>query len=164
MVDLKNHKVFDVVLGRSELSLRRYLKSLRGRDKVQVVVMDLSEAYRSIVRRYFPNATIVADRFHVVGPFNQHLLKAWQGYDPEGRKHRGLISLMRRHKWRLNASQRENLARHLEDYPVLKALYTAKQKLSRLLLFKSLNRKLGCHLFRVDHYDNHQAECVWKVG
>ena len=28
--------------------------------------MDLSETYRNIVRQYFPNATIVADRFHVV--------------------------------------------------------------------------------------------------
>jgi transposase len=141
MVDLKNHKVFDVVLGRSELSLRRYLKALPGKENVQVVVMDLSETYRSIVRRYFPNATIVADRFHVIRLVNQHLLKAWQGYDPEGRKHRGLISLMRRHEWRLKDEQKENLARYLDDYPVLKALYTAKQQLNRLLLLRSLNRK-----------------------
>lgn len=33
LVDLKNHKVFDVVLGRSEPSLRRYLKRLRGRSR-----------------------------------------------------------------------------------------------------------------------------------
>ncbi|WOJ95588.1 ISL3 family transposase [Congregibacter brevis] len=141
MVDLKNHKVFDVVLGRSELSLRRYLKALPGKENVQVVVMDLSETYRSIVRRYFPNATIVADRFHVIRLVNQHLLKAWQNYDPEGRKHRGLISLMRRHEWRLADEQKENLARYLDDYPVLKALYRAKQQLNRLLLLKSLNRK-----------------------
>ena len=40
--------------------------------------MDLSETYRSIARRYFPNATIVADRFHVVRLINQHFLKVWQ--------------------------------------------------------------------------------------
>jgi transposase len=34
LVDLKNHKVFDVVLGRSEPSLRAYLSRLRGRDRV----------------------------------------------------------------------------------------------------------------------------------
>lgn len=141
LVDLKNNKVFDVVLGRSELSLRRYLKELPGKENVQVVVMDLSETYRSIVRRYFPNATIVADRFHVIQLVNQHLLKAWQGYDSEGRKHRGLISSMRRHEWRLTSEQKENLARYLDDYPVLKALYMAKQQLNRLLLQKSLNRK-----------------------
>lgn len=37
----------------------------------QLTVMDLSETYRSIARGYFPNATIVADRFHVVRLINQ---------------------------------------------------------------------------------------------
>ena len=60
LVDLKNHKVFDVVLGRSEPSLRGYLGRLTGKDLVRVVVMDLSETYRSIARQYFPNAQIVA--------------------------------------------------------------------------------------------------------
>jgi transposase len=46
--DLKGHRVFDVKLGRSEPSLRSYLRSIEERDKVQVVVMDLSETYRSI--------------------------------------------------------------------------------------------------------------------
>src|SRR5690606_11286469 len=34
LVDLKNHKVFDVVLGRSEASLRSYLKRLPGKENV----------------------------------------------------------------------------------------------------------------------------------
>ena len=46
--------------------------------------MDLSETYRSIARRYFPNATIVADRFHVVRLINQHFLKVWQQVHPGG--------------------------------------------------------------------------------
>jgi len=33
-VDLKNHKVFGVVPGRSEASLRSYLKRLPGKDLV----------------------------------------------------------------------------------------------------------------------------------
>jgi transposase len=141
LVDLKNHKVFDVVPGRSELSLRRYLKRLRGKEQVQVVVMDLSETYRSIARRYFPNAKIVSDRFHVIRLVNQHFLKAWQQHDAEGRKSRGLLSLMRRHEWRLSNDQRTNLMQYLSEYPVLKAMYHAKQKLNRLLLRKTMNQK-----------------------
>ncbi len=141
LVDLKNHKVFDVVPGRSELSLRRYLQRLRGRAQVQVVVMDLSETYRSIARRYFPNAKIVADRFHVIRLVNHHFLKAWQQHDPEGRKNRGLLSLMRRHQWRLSDDQRRNLGQYLSDYPVLKAMYHAKQRLNRLLLRKTMNQR-----------------------
>jgi transposase len=141
LVDLKRNKVFDVVLGRSETSLRRYLAALQGRDNVRIIVMDLSETYRSIARQYFPNATIVADRFHVIRLVNQHFLKAWQNHDTEGRKNRGLLSLMRRHEWRLSPEQRDNLGRYLKAFPVLDALYEAKQRLNRLLLLKTLNGK-----------------------
>lgn len=141
LVDLKNHKVFDVVLGRSEASLRGYLKRLPGKEKVRVIVMDLSETYRRIARQYFPNAMIVADRFHVVRLVNQHLLKLWQQHDPEGRKNRGLISLMRRHHWRLTALQKERLHQYLAQLPVLQALYFAKQQLNGFLVMKGLKAK-----------------------
>ncbi len=145
LVDLKNHKVFDVVLGRSEPSLRAYLSRLQGRDRVQVVVMDLSDTYRQIVRQYFPNAKIVADRFHVVRLVNHHFLKLWQQQDPVGRKDRGLLSLMRRHHWKLAPEQQVNLARYLSRYPVLEALYAAKQQLMRLLLIKKIRAKHARH-------------------
>jgi transposase len=137
-VDLRKHTVFDVRLGRSEPSLRGYLKGLEGRGNVQVVVMDLSETYRAIAQRYFPNATIVADRFHVVRLINQHFLKVWQQVHPEGRKNRGLLSLMRRHQWRLSDEQQANLSTYLAEYPVLQALYAAKQTLVRFMLLKML--------------------------
>ena len=140
-VDLKNHKVFDVKLGRSEASLRSYLQCLKGRDKVKVVVMDLSDPYRAIARKYFPNAKIVADRFHVVRLVNHHFLKLWSQHDPEGRKNRGLISLMRRHQWHLRDDQHANLMHYLADYPVLQALYVIKQKINRYLLLKTVTKK-----------------------
>ena len=141
LVDLKNHKVFDVVLGRSEASLRSYLKRLPGKENVRVIVMDLSETYRRIARAYFPNAMIVADRFHVVRLVNQHFLKLWQQYDPEGRRNRGLLSLMRRHHWKLSAVQKARLHQYLAHDPVLHALYFAKQQLNGFLVMKTLNQQ-----------------------
>lgn len=141
LVDLHRNKVFDVRLGRSEASLQSYLRRLPGKDNVRLVVMDLSETYRNIARVYFPRATIVADRFHVIRLVNQHFLKAWQDVHPEGRRNRGLLSLMRRHEWRLKPEQRENLQQYLSEYPALAALYGAKQQLNRLLLLKNLRRK-----------------------
>lgn len=141
LVDLKHHKVFDVVLGRSQASLHSYLKRLPGRERVRVIVMDLSETYRAIARQYFPNAMIVADRFHVIRMVNQHFLKLWQQYDPEGRKNRGLLSLMRRHHWRLSAVQKQRLHQYLAQTPVLQALYFAKQQLNGFLVLKAMKAK-----------------------
>lgn len=51
--DLRNNRVYDVVLGRSEESLGEYLRSMTGRTKTKLAFMDLSETYRSIVKNYF---------------------------------------------------------------------------------------------------------------
>ena len=140
LVDLKNHKVFDVILGRSEDSLKAYLKRLKGRERVQVVVMDLSETYRSIIQKHFPNAMIVADRFHVVRLLNHHFLKVWGQLDPEGRKNRGLLSLMRRHECNLKPEQIPKLQFYFHKIAGLEPLYRFKQDLMQLLLIKRRTR------------------------
>jgi len=141
LVDLKNHKVFDVVLGRSELSLRAYFKRLKGRERVKVVVMDLSETYRSIIQKYFPNAMIVTDRFHVVRLLNHHFLKVWGTLDPEGRRNRGLLSLMRRHECNLKPEQVPRVQAYFAQIPGLEPLYRFKQDLMQLLLKKRQRRE-----------------------
>jgi len=137
LCDLRNHRVFDVHLGRSEKALRGFMSGLRGRDNVQVVLMDLAETYRQIVRKYFPQAKIVADRFHVVRLINQHFLEVWKQLDPIGRKHRGLLSLMRRHPWNLRKDQQQTLRRYLTEVPGLLPLYEFKQRLMNLILQKT---------------------------
>lgn len=134
--DLKNHKVHDVVLGRSEASLESYLARLEGKHLVQLVCMDLATSYRALVRKHFPQARIVADRFHVIRTVNHHFLACWKQIDPVGAKNRGLLSLMRRHRHHLSAEQQQRLAVYLEERPALPAIYAFKQRLCYLLLKK----------------------------
>jgi transposase len=141
LCDLKNHKIYDVVLGRSELSLEPYLQALEGKDAVRVVCMDLSVTYRSVVRKHFPKALIVADRFHVIRLINHHFLAFWREIDPVGSKNRGLLSLMRRHRHKLTPEQWTKLAAYFLDFPVLEPIYRFKQKLCYLLLHKHRNQK-----------------------
>jgi transposase len=154
IADLTRHKVFDVVLGRSEPSLRSFLRNLIGRERVRVVVMDLSETYRSIAKKYFPNALVVADRFHVVRLVNHAFVKTWGELDEKGRKNRGLLSLMRRHPNRFKPGQRERLMSYLEQVPGLKTLYVVWQDLLRLLRMKGLNQK-ACR--------KHLPEFLWII-
>jgi transposase len=141
LCDLKNHSVYDVVLGRSEASLEAYFHSLEGKGLVRVVCMDLASAYRAIVRKHFPNALIVADRFHVIRLINHHFLSCWRDLDTVGSKNRGLVSLMRRHRHRLQPAQAEKLAAYLAERPALNLIYRFKQKLCYLLLKKHRTRK-----------------------
>ncbi|MFO7928557.1 MAG: transposase [Candidatus Humimicrobiaceae bacterium] len=113
--NLGRNKVYDVVLGRRESALDAYFSRLGIKEEVQVIVMDLSKPYKNIVRKYFPNAKIVTDRFHVIRLINYHFLKVWSDIDPIGRKNRGLLSLMRRHRWNLSTDQIKNLYSYLSN-------------------------------------------------
>jgi transposase len=141
LCDLGKHRVYDVILGRSENALERPLGDLPEKEKVKVVLMDLSETYRAICRKHFPRAKIVADRFHVIRLVNHHFLKTWQLLDPEGRKNRGLLSLMRRHESKLDSQQKQNLFRYFEGIPGLKIIWEFKQRLCQLLLIKRQTKR-----------------------
>jgi transposase len=139
--DLAGHKIFDVVLGRSEAALEAYLNKLQGKERVRVVCMDLASVYRAIVRKHFPNAKIVADRFHVIRLINHHFLACWREIDPDGSKNRGLLSLLRRHRHNLRPEQVDKLERYFDRFPVLRQIYRFKQRLCYLLLKKHRTRK-----------------------
>jgi transposase len=84
--DLKNHRIYDITLGRSEAALESYFLRLEGKEQVRIVCMDLAVVYRSIVHKQFPKAVIVADRFHVIRLVNHHFLACWRQIDPTGSK------------------------------------------------------------------------------
>jgi transposase len=139
--DLGKHTVFDVVLGRSEAAPEKFLQRLPGKERVRVVCMDLASAYRALARKYFPNARIVADRFHVIRLINHHFLACWRDLDGVGSRHRGLRSLMRRHRHRLSAEQQQRLDGYLAAHPALEIIYRFKQRLCHLLLKRHRTRR-----------------------
>ncbi len=141
LCDLKNHKIYDVVLGRSQLSLEAYFERLQGKAQVRVVCMDLASNYRALAQKHFPNARLVADRFHVIRIVNHHFLACWKDIDPVGCKNRGLLSLMRRHRHNLSPAQLERLTAYLAAHPALEPIYAFKQRLCSLLLERERTRK-----------------------
>jgi transposase len=144
LVNLQRHTVYDVVLGRTESNLGKYLQKLPDRNNCKVVVMDLSETYRNIARQYFPQAMIVADRFHVVRLVNHHFLKTWSQLDEVGRKNRGLLYLMRMHEWsEMKEKSRKNLNRYLAENPAIKAIYDFKQSLMKLVLTRVYGKSMA---------------------
>jgi transposase len=139
--DLKNHRVFDISPGRSEAELAAYLRTLRGREKVRVICIDLSNSYRAMIRRWFPRAAIVADRFHAIRLVGQHLLKLARQLCPALGWNRGWLGLLRTRPDRLDPGQRERLAQLFTQQPALQGIYEIKQRLCRLLSWKKQTRR-----------------------
>ena len=84
---------------------------------------------------------IVADRFPVIRLINHHFLACWREIDPVAGKHRGMVSLMRRHRRHLKPAQKLKLQAYLAAHPALETIYGFKQRLCYLLLKKHPTRK-----------------------
>jgi transposase len=137
IVDLNKNQIFDVVLGRSDKALEDYFLRLEGREQVEFVVMDLAEVYRSIVQKYFPNAQIIADRFHVVRNVFHLFQKVWHQLDGSVKWKRGLGKLFRMHAWNLSDDQTAKLNSYLALNPVIEAVYAKRNEICRLLIRKN---------------------------
>jgi len=66
--DAANKTLLDILPSRKTEDLYAYFTSfsMEERSRVKYVVMDLSPLFSSVVRQCFPNAKIVADKFHVL--------------------------------------------------------------------------------------------------
>lgn len=66
LTDPKKRKVFDILPSRTQAQVSSYLREFPNRKEVEYFIMDMNYVYRDIAETYFPNATIVIDKFHVV--------------------------------------------------------------------------------------------------
>lgn len=135
--DLKNHKIFDLAHGRSASELAGFLSQLDGREKVKVICIDLSSAYRSMIRQWFPNAKIVADRFHAVRIVMQHFCDLATEIAPEIKGRRGGLRVLRKRPENLTERQRDQLKALLERHPALQPLYEKMRAICDLLNLKT---------------------------
>jgi len=66
VVDHENKRLMELVEGKSGAGLTVALQHIPGRENVRWVTLDMSDSYRSFARSFFPNAQLVADKFHVL--------------------------------------------------------------------------------------------------
>lgn len=139
--DLAKNKIFDIVKGRSEKDLESYLKNLPNKERVKVICIDLSSTYRHLIRKYFPHAKIVADRFHVIRLINHMAMQAFNAFDPNIKYQRGLLAALKTKPINLTPKRLLKRNEYLATQPLIKEIYNFKQKLHRLLLKKHCTAK-----------------------
>ena len=129
-VDMEESRVLHVVKGKDGNTIKEikaYLET-KGVDNKQIAQasIDLSPAFISGVRKYFPEASITFDRFHVVKLLNEAMDRVRQ---QERREHDALIG----HKYtflrnpdKLSANKQTALAEMITLYPTLGEAYRLK--------------------------------------
>jgi transposase len=139
ITDLKGRKVFDLVHGKDGVSLQSQLEKIPGRENVKVVVIDMSSSYKSFVKKFFPNARIIADKFHVLRLFTPHLMRS--GKEIHG--HRQELSTRRKllcSRKNLDYFVRVEIDQYLKSHDKLDELYRWKEKLFEFYRIKGFVR------------------------
>ena len=66
VADPKNRVVLDILPNRYECDLIKYFSKFTNKTEVKYFVCDMNPHFRQVAKVCFPNATIVADRYHVI--------------------------------------------------------------------------------------------------
>lgn len=66
LTDPAERKVMDILPNRFEQDLIRYFHHFSNRSDVKFFVTDMNPHFKSVAKACFPNATIIADRYHVI--------------------------------------------------------------------------------------------------
>ncbi|MBR1539815.1 MAG: ISL3 family transposase [Clostridia bacterium] len=137
LIDGKIGKPIDIVECRHKHYLFSYFNkfTLAERNKVKYVIMDLWQPYKDLAKNFFPNAKIVADRFHyaryIVQAVDTVRKQVQSKLTPKERiyfKHSRKLLLSR--YINLNREQREELNYILINYSEeLRRVYNEKEEL-----------------------------------
>src|SRR4051812_4666844 len=131
VVDYKNRRLFELVEGRTVAEMEAALGHIPGRENVRHVVLDMCDPYRSFAQRFFPNARLVADKFHVLRLLSPAINRRRRLIEGD-RRSVALRRLLLRSRFRLEFAERLALDQWLRSHPELQAIYEAKETLHRL--------------------------------
>lgn len=144
IVDYDHKRVRELVYGKTGAALSLTLASIPGRERVQNVTLDLCDPFKNFVKEFFPQAKIIADKFHVLRLLSPSLLK-------KRKEIVGTRSDLRAKKLLLMSSHHlgypEQLALHrfMEKYPVLHELYRWKERMHSFYRIKGFDRACLAH-------------------
>lgn len=153
VVDHKNHKVYELIDGKTVESLAVAFETIHGKDNVEVVTLDFSETFRSFVRKTFVNADIVADRFHVQRLFNKLVNRYRKKATGDDRKN-PIRKLLLRDGAKLARHEYYTVKRWLNHYPDIREIYELKEAMARFYRIRGLakaKRALTKLLDRMGH-------------
>lgn len=137
--DFNNKRLREVAYGKVKGELIHQIQEIGGRENVKNAIIDMSDGYRSLIRDHFPNARIIADKFHVLRLLTPALNKYRISETGDDRKN-PVRRLLLKNRNILEYYERDALDRWLADKPPLREIYYAKEALHSFYRTKGTKR------------------------
>lgn len=130
IIDYPNKRMFEVVEGKTHDELHASLNHIPGPENVKNAIVDLCDPFKNFIRSQFPNAKIIADKFHVLRLITPALIK--KRYEITGtRADAKARRLLLCSSYKLDHWERVAIWQYLENYPDLQELYRWKERLHK---------------------------------
>ena len=139
----KTHQILDILPRRRSEDLYKYFSKFDNRRDVKYIVMDMSSLFRSVIKNCFPNAIIIADKYHVQRQVSwalENVRKRVQGEFHENRRKyfkRSRTLLLKKYS-SLNEDELEQLSHMLELSKDLAKAYYLTQEFYEVMSSKNL--------------------------
>lgn len=145
LTDPQHKKTIDVLPNRFEKDLVHYFMGFKNRENVKVFITDMNPHFKRVAEHCFPNAVIVADRFHVVRQVvwaMENVRKAEQKrLSAHFRRYfKRSKSLLNKPMNKLNNEEKERLALMLSISPKLATAYRLKNEFLNIIHMKSSDK------------------------
>ncbi len=169
IVDPKEKKVLDILPNRFENDLVKYFSQFTNKNEVKFFICDMNPHFRQVAKICFPQATIVADKYHVIRQVywamekvrknEQNKLSArFRKYFKKSR------SLLMKRDEKLTDEERDRLSLMFEIAPRLADAYRIKNEFLTVIRSKSSaegKQRLVDWLFSVEVMDLPEfADCT----
>lgn len=139
IVNQNKGKIFECVFGKSQAELEEATKHVAGRENVNWATIDMCDPYRNFIYSNFPNAKIVADKFHVLRLLTPALLKKRKEITGTRADLRAKKLLLMSAK-NLGYFERAALDKFLRNHPELHELYVWKERLHAFYRIRGYGR------------------------
>lgn len=131
IVNYDKKKIFEACEGKTAIGLQEDLNHIPGRERVEKVVLDMSDPFKKFAKEMFPQAKLVADHFHVIRLLNPVINKSRTEITGDKRSNPARKLLLMNGK-RLEYFERRALHQWLDHHPKLKEIYHFKEALHGL--------------------------------
>ena len=131
--------MFEAVIGKTQAELELATAHIPERGNVQWATIDMCDPYRNDIRNFFPNAKIVADKFHVLRLLTPALLKKRKEISGTRADLRAKKLLLMSSK-NLTYSERFAIDQFLSRYPEMHELYGWKERLHSFYRIRGYGR------------------------
>lgn len=163
VVNQSRKKLMEVVFGKSKSIMMAQLGHIPGRENVEYVTIDMCDPYRSFIREFFPNAQIIADKFHVLRLLSPAIMKERRkivGKNAD-RKARSLLLCNSKE---LDFFDRRAIHQYLKRHKHLNEMYHAKEALHSFYNIKGHRRACKAMEFMIERFKNSETKEVRKLG